>query len=214
MTNQKYWPVRLVLTKSRYEEEGVFESCFLQENKGWQDLFSPTLQICPFALGRWWVCTLCRGESLQMRRRSCEERGACVQQLLSRSRLDYSRFKPNHTWVHPPPHYGITTKSGYLGLIWTHSALRELLPQHDILWQKVVAGQKKCNVPSPWDLETEFSVPCGRTVGSQDSQDRGKSSWNPGVNLKWTRLLTCWVVSQLLSCFATSGFVVTQISAS
>ena len=49
--------------------------------------FSPTLQICPFALGRWWVCTLCRGESLQMRRRSFEERGACVQQLLSQTRL-------------------------------------------------------------------------------------------------------------------------------
>ena len=52
MTNQKYWPVRLVLTKSIYEQEEVSESCFLHENKAGEIFFThfANLPLCPWAL--------------------------------------------------------------------------------------------------------------------------------------------------------------------
>ena len=119
-------------------------------------------------------------------------------------------FLPNQTTVQPPPHYGITKKSRDLKPIRTHSALHEVVPLNLIFFEKSCCQAKQCNIPPPETLGQSSVTPWPHS-GFTGFRGTGWKQLKTPVNPLWSPFSTCWVVSQRLSCFAKSGFVVTQI---
>ena len=190
--SDKFLPTQAI---KKYQNEIVFQFYFLWENKKHKSHSFTQFANQPFTLGRcWWKFWVRRRNSGIRAAGFVYSRGS----FNCQTRLRESQTKPAR--VHPPPHYGIKMESLLKFRIWTHSMLCEHVnSEHDIFWQKVVAGWKSVQFlhPRPWDRVQ--SPCCGRTVGSQDNSQPGESSWIPSWNCRELdfNLLSCFSAFEL-----------------
>ena len=206
MTNQKCWPVWLVSTNSSHVCVQC-RPCFLRKPKVHQSCprspsFNPLCKSAPLPLGRGW--------KFVVRRLGVE---------LAAAQLVYSGSLPGQTRRSCRPlsqtipgfiHLCTMGSHGIQGIGDTSEPIvycANLCPNTVFCDKKLLLGRKSLAL---WDLETEFSHPVAALRVHRIRRTRVKAA----ENLLWTQLSTCWVVMQRLSCFATSAFVVTQISAS